>query len=215
MKKVGLLLIISGIILISWNAYAFCLGYFSYTKTPPKQTQLVEDSPSEEVINQHLYADIPTNGEKIGDLFIPRLEKTFPIFQGTDHETLKKGIGHFSRSVLPGEKNNSVLSGHRDTVFRGLKDLELHDHFVVSTIAGEFIYKIKKIRIVDADDHTVIKPKPRSTLTLTTCYPFYFLGDAPQRYIIVSELISGKERKKNASAFQSIRNGDNYAMPIQ
>jgi LPXTG-site transpeptidase (sortase) family protein len=113
-----------------------------------------------------------------------------PIYHGTDEEELEKGVGHFAGSVLPGENDNSVLSGHRDTVFRKLGEVGKGDLLVVKTSAGTFTYKVKKVRIVDKDDRTVIVPKPRATLTVSTCYPFDFVGVSPERYILMADLIS-------------------------
>jgi len=118
----------------------------------------------------------------MGELYIPKLEATLTIFHSTDEDELVKGVGHYADSVLPGEKDNSVLSGHRDTVFRRLGEVDKGDLLVVRTTAGEFTYKVHQVRIVDADDRTVIVPKPRATLTVTTCYPFQFIGDAPALY---------------------------------
>lgn len=103
---------------------------------------------------------------------------------------MEKGVGHFAESVLLGENDNSVLSGHRDTVFRKLGQVGEGDLLIVSTSAGEFIYKINKVRIVDEDDRTVIFPKPRAALTVSTCYPFDLIGSAPERYILVVYLAS-------------------------
>nr|WP_223282748.1 class D sortase [Neobacillus kokaensis] len=139
-----------------------------------------------------LYPVRPKMGEQLGELYIPKLDKQLTIYHGTDEDELEKGVGHFAGSVLPGEKDNSVLSGHRDTVFRQLGNVGKGDLFVVTTAAGEFTYKVRRVRIVDADDRTVIVPKPRATLTVTTCYPFYYIGDAPQRYILVADLIDKK-----------------------
>ena len=108
----------------------------------------------------------------------------------TNEDELERGVGHYANSVLPGEKDNSVLSGHRDTVFRRLGEVGVGDLLIVKTTAGEFTYKVRQVRIVDADDRTVIVPKPRATLTVTTCYPFDYIGDAPERYILVGTLIN-------------------------
>lgn len=129
-------------------------------------------------------------GQTIGLLTIPALNQRLPIVEGTGAAELKKGVGHFSKSVLPGETDNCVLSGHRDTVFRRLGELKKGDRFVVETAAGRFTYRIKRIRIVDKDDRTVIVPTDRAVLTVTTCYPFRYVGSAPDRYILVCDLVS-------------------------
>ncbi|MBT2661643.1 class D sortase [Bacillus sp. ISL-45] len=180
------------------NAYKFMKGYWLFKTGEPQTEVVLADNPDQTADREmqespaSLYSERPEKGEMIGNLAIPKLNATLPIYHGTDEDELEKGVGHFAGSVLPGEKDNSVLSGHRDTVFRQLGNVGKGDLLVVSTEAGEFTYKVRKVRIVDADDRTVIVPKPRATLTVTTCYPFDFIGDAPERYILVADLIEEK-----------------------
>lgn len=183
-----------GVWFSSTNAFTFMKGYLLFktgqieakeNDKPVEQKQVVPKKDS-------LYPQRPKKGENIGQLIIPKLDASLPIFHGTDEEELEKGVGHFSKSVLPGENDNSVLSGHRDTVFRKLGDVGRGDLLIVETSAGTFTYKVKNVRIVDKDDRTVIVPKPRATLTVSTCYPFDFIGASPERYILVADLISQK-----------------------
>jgi sortase A len=153
----------------------------------PKEPDHVSGTP---VSEKTLYPAYPSEGDNIGSLSIPALKQKLPIIQGTGVDELKKGIGHFIQSVLPGENDNCVLSGHRDTVFAKLGELKIGDQLVVQTSAGIFIYEINRIRIVDKDDKTVIVPADHAVLTLTTCYPFNFVGSAPDRYILVADLIT-------------------------
>jgi len=139
-----------------------------------------------------LYPVYPVEGDNIGILSIPVLKQKLPIIQGTGIEELKKGVGHFNQSVLPGEEDNCVLSGHRDTVFAKLGKLKIGDQLIVQTSAGTYTYEIKHIRIVDKDDKTVIVPVDHAVLTLTTCYPFHFVGSAPKRYILIADLVTSK-----------------------
>ncbi|MHB8280778.1 MAG: class D sortase [Candidatus Humimicrobiaceae bacterium] len=139
-----------------------------------------------------LYPLYPSEGDNIGSLSIPVLKQKLPILQGTGTDELKKGVGHFIQSALPGEEGNSVLSGHRDTVFSKLGKLKIDDQLIVQTSAGTFTYEIKRIRIVDKDDKTVIVPADHAILTLTTCYPFRFFGSAPDRYILTADLVISK-----------------------
>ena len=129
-------------------------------------------------------------GDLIGTLTIAALQDTLPIYQGTDDNSLKKGVGHFIGSVMPGAQDNSVLSGHRDSVFEHIGSLKLGELLVVNTASGSFTYKIVKFRIVGANDRTVIVPTPNAVLTLTTCYPFIFFGNAPKRFIVTSDLVA-------------------------
>ncbi|MBT2571226.1 class D sortase [Planococcus sp. ISL-110] len=138
------------------------------------------------------YPETPQIGDLMGELIIPKLEASLPIIHGTDEDELEKGVGHFAQSVMPGENDNSVLSGHRDTVFRELGEVGKGDLLIVKTHSGTFTYKVRQVRIVDEDDRTVIVPKPRATLTVSTCYPFDYVGYAPDRYILVADLVSSE-----------------------
>jgi sortase A len=132
---------------------------------------------------------VPARGDYIGTITIPVLNKTLPIYQGTENSQLEKGVGHFEGSVLPGQTDNSVLAGHRDSVFSKLGKLKLGDLLVVNTAAGNFTYKVSRFRIVGEDDRTVIVPTKTAVLTLSTCYPFFYIGNAPKRYIVSADLM--------------------------
>jgi sortase A len=120
------------------------------------------------------------------------LKRTIDIIEGTGTKELKKGVGHYVGSVLPGYSDNSVLAGHRDSVFRNLGDLKIGDLMTVRTDYGTFVYEVHKIRIVKADDKTVIVPSIYAVLTLSTCYPFRYVGNAPKRYIVQAGLVIGE-----------------------
>ncbi|MGM0972351.1 MAG: class D sortase [Bacillota bacterium] len=129
-------------------------------------------------------------GEAIGILKIPLLKAELPIIEGTDEDELEKGVGHYSTTVFPGQHDQILLSGHRDTVFRSLGELEIGDIFEVSMPYGEFTYEITDSKIVDADDTTVIRSTaPNEILTVSTCYPFSYVGNAPSRYILNAKRI--------------------------
>lgn len=132
----------------------------------------------------------PKKGAIIGSLKIARLNKVIAIYEGTSNSELKKGAGHYEKSVLPGQSDNSVIAGHRDSVFSKFGSLKIGDLLQVSTSYGEFKYKIKSFRIVKSDDRTVIVPTEDAQLTLSTCYPFHFIGNAPKRFIVTALLVS-------------------------
>jgi len=135
------------------------------------------------------YPVYPAEGDNIGSLTIPDLNRKLIMLQGTGDNELKKGVGHFFQSVLPGEKDNCVISGHRETAFRQLNKLKVGNPLIVQTFAGTFTYKVSGTRIVHKDDKTVIVPTKNAVLTLTTCYPFNFIGNAPDRYIVSAVLV--------------------------
>lgn len=127
-------------------------------------------------------------GDVIGNLYIPKLDRELPIIEGTDPEELEKGVGHLRESALPTQNDQILLSGHRDTVFRNFDQLELGDTFVVKLPYGTFEYEIYDTEIVSADDTTVIRSTaPDEILTVTTCYPFYYIGNAPERFVFYAK----------------------------
>ena len=200
LSALALSMILFGLWFSGTNAASFLKGYLLFKAGQVSETEVsartapsteTVELPEEDAEDEVLYPVRPEKGENIGDLMIPVIGATLPIFHGTDEDELLKGVGHFADSVLPGENDNTVLSGHMDTVFRELGEVGKGDLLIVETSAGKFTYKVRKTRIVDADDRTVIVPKPRATLTVSTCYPFDFMGsDAPERFILIADLVS-------------------------
>jgi sortase A len=130
-----------------------------------------------------------TGGEIIGEIYFPVLKKRIAILEGTQRPQLKKGAGHYTGSAIIGASGNSVLAGHRDTVFRGLGKLKAHDLIEVETVDGKFIYAVTGSRIVDAGERGAITDSSTATLTLITCYPFGYIGSAPERYLLFASLV--------------------------
>jgi len=117
-------------------------------------------------------------------LRIPRIGLEAPVLEGTDDWTLNRAVGHIDGTAAPGASGNCGIAGHRDGFFRGLKDVAPGDRLELTTLHGSQEYRIEKIRIVPPDDVSVLDPTPQPTLSLVTCYPFYFVGSAPKRYIV-------------------------------
>jgi sortase A len=184
LKKTTLLLLVAGFIFIT-------IGSIQYTNSRiTKQKGLIEANRKINEANEQLGAsstEQPEIGAVVGILALPKLSEELPIIEGTDPEDLAKGVGHFQGSSFPRENGQIVLSGHRDTVFRRLGELELGDLLTMKLSNGNFSYKIEQTKIVDADDRSIITlQKEKEVLIVTTCYPFSFIGDAPQRYIITA-----------------------------
>lgn len=141
------------------------------------------------------YTDILTNfdpkaSEVIGILSIDSLNVKLPIVEGTNEEELAQGVGHFIGTGFPGQERQILLSGHRDSVFKNLGKLKIGDDLQVQMSYGIYRYEIVETFIVDVDDTTVIDfTIDEEVLTLSTCYPFQFIGNAPQRYIISAKLV--------------------------
>lgn len=117
-------------------------------------------------------------------LTIPKVGIEAPVLEGTDDLTLNRGVGLIEGTPRPGEAGNSGIAGHRDGFFRGLKDVGVGDTMELLTLSDRRTYVVEWVRIVPPTDVSVLDPTPSSALTLVTCYPFYFVGSAPERYIV-------------------------------
>jgi sortase A len=117
-------------------------------------------------------------------LRIPKIRLEVPVLAGTDDLTLNRAVGHIEDTALPGTDGNSGIAGHRDGFFRGLKDIGPDDVIELETLRGKEAYRIERTWIVDPQDVSVLHPTSTRSLTLVTCYPFYYVGAAPQRYIV-------------------------------
>jgi sortase A len=146
---------------------------------------------SEPISSSHTSIDYHfEKGDVIGVLQIPRLERDVAIIEGTDGEELKKGVGHYSSTSLPEQKDQIFLAGHRDTVFRNIGELQHGDILSIVMPTGTYSYEIFKTYIVDENDTSVIRAtRPEEILTLSTCYPFTILGPSTERYIIEAKRI--------------------------
>ncbi|HTA45105.1 MAG TPA: class D sortase [Bryobacteraceae bacterium] len=123
-------------------------------------------------------------GELVGRVEIPKLHFSAVVFQGTDNNVLDRGVGHLDGSALPGQPGNVVLAAHRDTFFRSLRNIHTGDTVDVTTPDGARSYTVDSTTIVDPTQTSVMAPTPTPSLTLITCYPFYFVGHAPKRFIV-------------------------------
>ena len=127
-------------------------------------------------------------GTPLFRLLLPRQRADFTVVEGTTNAALRKGPGHLEGSPFPGENGNAVIAGHRDTHFRVLKDVLIGDAIRVEVGDQDYTYRIVDIRVVKPTDTRVLLTQPGRTLTLITCYPFRFLGSAPDRYIVQARL---------------------------
>ncbi len=123
-------------------------------------------------------------GDVLGRLDIPRLGLSVAVLQGTSPRMLRRGAGHIEGTPLPGEAGNSAISGHRDTFFRALKDIRTNDEIQFQTATGLSRYAVDWVKVVAPDDLSILAPSNESSLTLVTCYPFYFVGPAPKRFVV-------------------------------
>jgi sortase A len=131
----------------------------------------------------------PAANGVIGLLDIPRLGISVMVIEGADSTALRRAAGHISGTALPGEQGNVGISAHRDTFFRRLRNIRQRDVITVNTLAGEYRYRVVSTRIVSPTEVSVLDPAETEILTLVTCYPFYYVGAAPDRFVVRAERI--------------------------
>jgi sortase A len=211
MKTVPIIVIIIGFLIAGYNTHKWYKGTKMVYNLPSSSVVLSESSPIDESQPDHRTKtqskeEIVTpevtvmsdqlerhkKGDNMAELRVPVLKQAFSVFWGTDENTLKKGVGMYVSkwTTTPEQFGHTVLSGHRDTVFTKLGDVKKGDEITLDYEGKQYIYEVKDFWITDPNDRTVIVKKDKPTLTLTTCYPFNYIGNAPKRYIIQAELIN-------------------------
>jgi len=125
----------------------------------------------------------------LGRLEIPTLGVSTIVREGEDARTLQLAVGHIAGTALPGTAGNMGLAGHRDTFFRRLREIDVGDVIRLVAVEGTYTYVVESTQIVDPDDVWVLDPTPEPSLTLVTCYPFTYIGSAPERFIVRARMI--------------------------
>jgi LPXTG-site transpeptidase (sortase) family protein len=161
----------------------FGLAYAVYVIADAHTYQAIEQSKFESVgksSERHPVID----GSTIGEMDVPRLGLEAIFVEGDSPRILRHAVGHVSETALPGEWGNVVLAGHRDTFFRPLRDIRQGDAITLKTFDGDFQYQVESTAVVPPDDIQVLQPSNKRMLTLITCFPFYYVGPAPKRFVV-------------------------------
>lgn len=173
-----------------------CLGFVAFATVDERTFQAAQSARLEALVQERLAHPpaaaaaaprprrVPRAGEPIGRLEIPAVGVTGMVTPGTDDGALRRGIGWIEGTALPGEPGNVALAAHRDTFFRGLRKVRLHDRIALRTPDGTFEYRIDDLRVVSPTDLGVLAPREQPALTLITCYPFDYIGSAPLRFVV-------------------------------
>jgi len=176
------LLFIIGVLALAYVGFTLLdAGLFQASAKRSLETEIHR----EEVRHERQVKSAVKTGDVLGRVDIPRLGVSVAVLQGTSSRMLRRGAGHIEGTALPGETGNIGIAGHRDTFFRGLKDIQPNDEIQIQTATGLFRYQVDWVRVVEPSDATVLRPSGKeSTVTLVTCYPFYFVGSAPKRFVV-------------------------------
>jgi len=206
-------LLVAGVILVTVYASAFLhqvissrFALWQFTNAQAvareRESSTVVPSKSEGGVDVSLWAEkriqayreslLSKTDPPVAVLEIAKLQIRVPVFDGTDDLTLNRGVGRIIGTAKPGESGNIGIAGHRDGFFRGLKDISVGDEVELTITKEKVKYVVDQIEIVSPTDVRVLQPRSMPSLTLVTCYPFYFVGDAPQRFIVHASITSSQ-----------------------
>lgn len=205
-----------------WMLFMFgiaSLGFVAYSFVDAKMFQVYEDWRLDRALkNFHpphtppLTAAVPASlrpgdvhvtpvalGSAIGRIEISRIGVDAIVVEGTNGRALRRAVGHIAGTPLPGGSGNVAIAGHRDTFFRPLRNVQMNDEILLTTPGGLYRYRVDSMQIVAADDAEALSDSGEATLTLVTCYPFYFVGPAPKRFIVHAHRDSGRPASSAAA----------------
>jgi sortase A len=186
-----------GMALATWCLMVFAQArYFERLPVPRvAMSRLPGEGPSQggRVAGSSGHASV-RRGEWVARLDAPSVQLGATVLEGSDDATLSRAAGHIEDTAFPGERGNMGIAGHRDTTFRPVRNLKVGDPLIVTTADRVLEFQVTSTMIVNPDDVYVLDPTDQPTLTLVTCYPFTFIGHAPQRFIVKAALTSERPR---------------------
>ena len=188
-----------GLAAIGWAVY-FWMEARIYQIRQRRQFDAIVSTTSIEptAIGQAPLTDIPVlkaprlvAGSVLGQLEIPRIGLSVIVSEGDSASILRRAAGHLNGTSLPGGPGNVAIAAHRDTFFHALRDIRDGDVITLNTLRGSYQYEVESVEIVEPDNIDVLADSPNPTLTLVTCYPFYYVGPAPKRFIVRARQVYG------------------------
>jgi sortase A len=189
---------VRGVAMLFLAAGLLALGYAAWVVLDARAYQAMAERRFERERRNPAVAPVAVEGAVVGEVRIARLGLTAVVVQGDSAAILRRAVGHLAGSALPGQPGNVVLAGHRDTFFRPLARVRVGDVIALRTSTGDFEYRVESTNVVPPSRVQVLEPTAGRTLTLVTCYPFGYLGAAPDRFI-VRALETASERWPGAS----------------
>jgi sortase A len=196
--------------LVRWIAYFLewmllgmgigCIGMYAFATVEARRFQAETAAAFERAAKTHVAPARVASGGVVGMLDVPRLKLSTPVIEGDDERTLQHAAGHLPDTPLPWQPGNSAIAGHRDGLFRPLKNVKVGDEIRFRTTRDALVYRVTGTSIVQPDDVSVLGQRGNTTLTLITCYPFYYVGAAPKRFVVHAERVEQTARRSDASA---------------
>jgi len=167
--------------------------------TPAAQLNWSEQRKSEYERARHKEA-----GSTLAILRIPSTGTEVAVFDSTSKTALNRGSGHVPQTAIPGTEGNIAVAGHRDGFFRSLKDIEIGAEIVLTTLESEQFFRVTETMVVDPLDVSVLDPTEQTVITLITCYPFYFVGPAPERFIVRATLLEAGANVEQSDGLRTL-----------
>lgn len=172
----------------------FTLSYYVYVWLDASIYQAYQSQKFQKALEDKLLANVgkvpirstesPVEGMSLGRIEIHTIGIAAMILEGSEESSLQRGVGHIIGTSLPGQQGNIVLSAHRNTFFRPLHDIKPDDEIILTTLEGYYRYRVESTKVVDPEEIDVLNDTGEDILTLVTCYPFNYIGKAPQRFIV-------------------------------
>ncbi|MEP6713968.1 MAG: class D sortase [Terriglobia bacterium] len=190
-------------ILVASGSFLAVRGFLEYRESHTAQDEISQEwnqenapdavSPAPGTSTREAVEDLPVrntpaSGIAVAKLSFPSLHSVLYVVEGTGDRDLKRGPGHLTGTVLPGENGNCVIAGHRDTHFRVLQNIRRGDEVILERSGQRFRYRVDSMTIVDPTNTASLQPSTTAELNLITCYPFHYVGSAPKRYIVHADL---------------------------
>ena len=188
LKVAEYVLTAAGVLLLGYCAVEFVESRFFESHQAHKFAQELRTAPPRSATPLPAMPP-PRDGAVVGRLEIPRLGVSVMVVEGVDDGDLNRAAGHIPGTAFPGQTGNVGIAAHRDTFFRPLRNVKADDTISLQTLRGTYRYRVVSTSIVNPDDVRVLDPTGGSTLTLVTCYPFYYIGSAPRRFIVRAQLL--------------------------
>jgi sortase A len=160
------------------------LAYVSLALWSSARFQVSETKRFEVLHRSPATQEAPRPGDPFGKISIPRLGLSAIISEGVDDRTLRHAVGHFPESSTPERDGNVALAGHRDTFFRDLAHIRVDDVVTLETLHGKYQYQVMRTEVVSPQHTELVQSSSKADLTLVTCFPFRYIGQAPQRFIV-------------------------------
>jgi len=190
LRYVERVFLMGGVAALAWCAYIVTDAYIlqrlarERLESTSRETRFASTSSGAPSTKAASARSRPTTGTPLAELSIPRIGLSAVVLHGTDAHTLRLGLGHIDNTPLPGEAGNVAIAGHRDSFFRPLRNVQVGDDILLETPEERVHYRVSAFRVVNSHDVAVVGPTREDALTLVTCYPFWFIGEAPDRFVV-------------------------------